>query len=122
MRESAPSYGARDRRPAKIDALSGGSRDVPHLSIERPHHLSQGQAKALAERLARDFEGRFGLAWHWDDDVIHFRRTGVSGSMRVGPATIALELTLGLLLGALKPAIERQINAELDRLTGPEQA
>jgi hypothetical protein len=36
--------------------------------------------------------------------------------MRVGPATIALELSLGLLLGAMKPAIERRIRAELDRL------
>jgi putative polyhydroxyalkanoate system protein len=92
------------------------SRDMPHLSIERPHHLSQRQAKDVAERLARDFEGRFGLAWHWDADTIHFRRPGVSGTMHVGPATIALELSLGMLLGAMRPAIERRINAELDRL------
>ena len=45
---------------------------MPHLSIERPHHLSQRQAKELAERLAHDFEGRFGLAWHWDGDAIRF--------------------------------------------------
>jgi putative polyhydroxyalkanoate system protein len=91
---------------------------MPHLSIERAHHLPQGEAKALAERLARDFESRFALAWHWDADTIHFRRPGLSGSMRVGPATIALELSLGLLLGAMKPAIERRIDAELDRLGG----
>jgi hypothetical protein len=36
--------------------------------------------------------------------------------MRVGPATIALDLTLGLMFGAMKPVIERRINAELDRL------
>ncbi|HET9671015.1 MAG TPA: polyhydroxyalkanoic acid system family protein [Casimicrobiaceae bacterium] len=89
---------------------------MPHLSIERPHHLSQRQAKELAERLARDFEDRLGLAWHWDGDAIRFRRPGVSGSMLVGDETIALELSLGVLLGAMKPAIERRINAELDRL------
>jgi putative polyhydroxyalkanoate system protein len=89
---------------------------MPHLSIERPHHLSQGQAKAVAERLARDFEDRFGLAWHWDGDAIHFRRPGVSGSMHIRDSTIALELSLGVLLGAMKPAIERRINAELDQL------
>jgi putative polyhydroxyalkanoate system protein len=81
--------------------------------------MPQAQAKALAERLARDFEQRFGLVWRWDDDVIRFQRPGVAGTMRVGPATIALDLTLGLLLGALKPVIERQVNAELDRLGGP---
>ena len=92
---------------------------MANLSLERPHHMPQAQAKALAERLARDFEQRFGLVWRWDDDVIRFQRPGVSGTMRVGPATIALDLTLGLLFGALKPVIERQVNAELDRLAGP---
>jgi putative polyhydroxyalkanoate system protein len=89
---------------------------MPHLSIERAHHLEQAKAKELAERVARDFEDRFGLAWRWDADTIRFQRPGVSGSMRVGPATIALDLSLGLLLGALKPVIERRVNAELDRL------
>ena len=92
---------------------------MANLSLERPHHMPQAQAKALAERLARDFEQRFGLVWRWDDDVIRFQRPGVSGTMRVGPATIALDLTLGLWFGALKPVIERQVNAELDRLAGP---
>jgi putative polyhydroxyalkanoate system protein len=89
---------------------------MPHLSIERAHHLSQQQAKDLAQRLAHDFEGRFGLAWHWEGDTIHFRRPGVSGWMRIGPELLTLELSHGLLLGAMKPVIERQINAELDRL------
>lgn len=91
---------------------------MAHLSIERPHRLSQQEAKDLAERLARDFEDRFALAWHWEDDTIHFRRPGVSGWMRIGPRNLTLDLTLGLLLGAMRPVIERQINAELDRLGG----
>jgi hypothetical protein len=36
----------------------------------------------------------------------------------VGKATITLDAKLGLLLGALKPAIEREIHAQLDKLTG----
>lgn len=88
------------------------------ISIERPHHRSQQDAKALAERLARDLEKRLGLAWHWERDDVHFRRSGVSGLMHVGATAITLDVTLGLLLRPLIPAIERQIHAELDRLTG----
>jgi putative polyhydroxyalkanoate system protein len=118
MRAPAASYGV-----ATATIGPHHRRDVmAHLSIERAHHLGHAEAKALAERLARDFEQRLGLAWHWDGDVVHFRRAGVSGFMRVGPATIALDLTLGFLLGAMKPAIERQINAELDRVTGSKEA
>jgi putative polyhydroxyalkanoate system protein len=120
MSASAASYGAHAR--LLLPSPKGTRRRsyrMPHLSIERPHHLAHAQAKALAERLARDFEQRFALVWRWDDDVIRFQRPGVSGSMRVGPATIALDLTLGLLFGAMKPVIERRINDELDRLGGP---
>jgi hypothetical protein len=36
--------------------------------------------------------------------------------MQVGRKSIALEVTLGFLLSALKPTIEREIHATLDRL------
>lgn len=87
------------------------------IRIDRPHHLSQADAKALVGRVARDFEQRFDLRWRWEgDDDIRFTRPGVSGFMRVGPTHLVLELRLGLLLAPLKPAIERQINAHLDAL------
>lgn len=88
------------------------------ISIDRPHHLSQQNAKDLAETLARDLERRFGLAWHWQGDDIRFRRPGVSGLMHVGANAVTLDVRLGLLLAPLKPSIERQIHAQLDRVTG----
>ena len=48
---------------------------------------------------------------------MRFDRPGVSGTMHVGKREITLEAKLGLLLSALKPAIEREIHAQLDRLT-----
>lgn len=86
------------------------------ITIDRPHHRSQREAKAVAERLARELERRFELAWRWEGDDIHFRRPGISGSMHVGETNIALRAQLGLLLAPLKPAIERQMNAQLDAL------
>lgn len=88
------------------------------IRIDRPHHMSQREAKSMAERLAGDFEQRLGLAWHWEGDDVHFRRTGMSGSMHVGETNIVLEVRLGMLLAPLKPAIERQMNAQLDALDG----
>jgi putative polyhydroxyalkanoate system protein len=49
---------------------------------------------------------------------VHFERPGLSGSMHVGTSDIRLEVTLGFLLTPLKPAIEREIHAQLDKLTG----
>jgi len=88
------------------------------IRIDRPHHMSQREAKSLAERLARDLEQRFELAWRWEGDDVRFRRPGISGSMHVGETNILLEVRLGMLLAPLKPAIERQMNAQLDALDG----
>jgi len=86
------------------------------IRIDRPHHMSQPEAKALAERLARNLEQRFELAWHWDGDDVHFRRPGMSGQMHVGETDIVVEVRLGMLLAPLKPVIERQMNAQLDAI------
>ena len=88
------------------------------ISIGKTHHLSQRQAKSVAERLAKDLEKRFDLAWSWEGDDVHFERPGVSGSMHVGKSKITLDVKLGLLLTPLKPAIEKEIHAQLDKLTG----
>ena len=89
------------------------------IRIERPHRLSQADAKTLVERVARDLEKRFDLSWRWDGDDVRFTRPGVSGNMHVGATSLVLEVRLGLLLSPLKPAIERQVSAQLDSLEGP---
>jgi putative polyhydroxyalkanoate system protein len=92
------------------------------ISIGRHHHLSHQKAKNAAERLASDLEKRFDLAWNWEGDHVHFERPGLSGSMHVGRSEITLDVKLGLLLTPLKPAIEREIHAQLDKLAGKDKA
>jgi len=92
------------------------------ISIGAKHHLSHPKARAAAERLAKDLEQRFDLAWDWEGDDVHFERPGVSGRMHVGKTEITLDVRLGLLLTPLKPAIEREIHAQLDKLAGTKTA
>lgn len=76
----------------------------------------------MAERLADDLEKRFNLACNWKGDDVHFQRPGLSGSMHVGKSEITLDVKLGLLLTPLKPAIEKEIHAQLDKLAGEDVA
>jgi putative polyhydroxyalkanoate system protein len=89
---------------------------MANIHIERDHGLTQAKARAAAEKLARDLSKRFELAYAWDGNDIEFERPGLTGRMQVGRKSIALDVTLGLLLSALKPTIEREIHATLDRL------
>ncbi len=88
------------------------------ISIARKHALSHKKAKAVAEKIAKDLNKRFELAYEWEGDHVDFERPGVSGRMLVGKDQISLDVSLGWLLTPLKPTIEREITSQLDKLLG----
>ena len=92
------------------------------ISIAKKHALSHKKARDVADKVAKDLNERFELAYAWEGDDVDFERPGVSGRMHVGKDTISLDVKLGFLLTPLKPAIEREIHAALDRLITPKKA
>lgn len=88
------------------------------ISIARKHALTHKKAKDVAEKIAKDLRKRFELDYAWEGDHIVFERPGVSGRMLIGADKIRLDASLGWLLTPLKPAIEREIVAQLDKLIG----
>jgi putative polyhydroxyalkanoate system protein len=84
------------------------------ISITKQHELSHKAARTAAERVAADLEQRFGLRYRWDGDRCLFERAGLSGELVVGANDVRLECTLGFLLGAIRPAIEREVHREFD--------
>ncbi|MFO1315240.1 MAG: polyhydroxyalkanoic acid system family protein [Burkholderiales bacterium] len=88
------------------------------ISIARKHTLTHKKAKDVAEKIAKDLRKRFELDYAWEGDHIVFERPGVSGRMLIGADKISLDASLGWLLTPLKPAIEREIVAQLDKLVG----
>lgn len=95
---------------------------MPLISIAKKHALSHKKAKEAADRIAKDLKKRFELDYSWEGDHVDFARPGISGRMHVGKDQIALDVRLGLLLTPLKPAIEREIHAALDKLTPSKKA
>lgn len=89
---------------------------MPTISIAKKHSMSHRKAKDVAERIAKDLKKRFELDYAWNGDEVEFERPGVSGRMHVGKQDISLHVHLGFLLTPLKPAIEREIHAQLDKL------
>jgi putative polyhydroxyalkanoate system protein len=88
------------------------------ISIARKHSLSHKKAREVAEKMAKDLNKRFDLEYEWRGEHIEFERPGVTGSIHVGKDRIKLDVQLGLLLGMLKPTIEREIDVQLDKLLG----
>jgi putative polyhydroxyalkanoate system protein len=88
------------------------------IKIERNHSLGKAEAKKRVLDLETKLKEKYGVKLDWRGDKADVKGTGVSGSLDVGEARVALELKLGLLLkpmgGKIRQAIERTVDKALN--------
>jgi len=87
---------------------------VADIDIRRAHALGLTAARRAADRLAADLGKQFGLSGEWEGNELHFERPGVTGLLAISGKELRLSVTLGLLLKAMKPSIERAVMERLD--------
>jgi putative polyhydroxyalkanoate system protein len=89
---------------------------MSEIKVIRRHHLSVAQAKKIAQKTADDLASEYDLVSEWQGDTLHFRRSGVNGSMAVSGREIRLDVKLGMLLSAFRSKIEQHVEHRLDEL------
>jgi putative polyhydroxyalkanoate system protein len=93
---------------------------MANLHIVRAHALGFAAARKIAFTWAEQVESEFGMDCTYEEgkslDVVHFERTGVSGTLNVTKDQFELDAKLGFLLGAFKDRIEAEIVKNLDSL------
>ena len=92
---------------------------MSEIRIRRAHSKPLADAKKAAEKMAQQLQKDFDLAYAWDGEVLRFERAGVDGKLHVTAKEIRLEARLSLLLAFLKPRIEAEVAASLDKLLRP---
>lgn len=95
---------------------------MPTIVMSRKHTLPHKKAKEAAQKVAEDLNARFDLDYTWHGDRIDFHRPGLTGELHVLKHEVRLHCKLGLLLGAIKPAIEHEMHKEFDRRFNKTQA
>ena len=90
------------------------------IRIRRRHTLTARAARQAAEKIARQLDEEFELAYEWDDNVLVFKRSGVSGELVVEKKTVHIRVRLGFLLFAIKPRVEAEIHRFFDENFGPD--
>ena len=91
------------------------------IIIRRKHNKTHSQARAVAEHMVGELKKELDLSYAWEGDVLRFQRLGVSGELALEAQEIVLCIRLGLLLSALKPTVELEINAFFDKAFAPRQ-
>ncbi|KAA2285995.1 polyhydroxyalkanoic acid system family protein [Arenimonas fontis] len=88
------------------------------IDIRRKHALPADRAKAAIQKVADHLAERFEVDCRWQGNTLHFSRSGVDGSIEVGPTEVRVVARLGFLLFALKPTVENEIHRYLDEAFG----
>lgn len=88
---------------------------MAEIAIRRTHSKTKEEARRLADQVAQEMQREFGMVCHWQEDILRFSRPGVSGSLSVSESYILFEAKLGILLSAIQPRIEAEINGFLDK-------
>jgi len=89
---------------------------MSHIVIHRDHELTLDQARAAAEALAGQLAERYDISYHWQENSLHFERSGVSGQIDLEPGVIRVSVRLGFLLVSLKSRLEQEIDRQLTEM------
>lgn len=85
------------------------------LTLNRTHRLGGDELRRRVEGLAQKLLTRYGGQYEWRDSAVHYQRGGgVSAVILCAPESIRIDVTLGPLMGFLRPTIERELIAALD--------
>lgn len=93
-------------------------RTMAQIDIQRDHALGLTQARAQVDGLAERLRNKLDVQTRWEGDVLHFSRRGVDGHISVGDRSIRVQARLGLMMAALKPMLEAEIQRRLDDQLG----
>ncbi|MBE2294017.1 MAG: polyhydroxyalkanoic acid system family protein [Phycisphaerales bacterium] len=89
---------------------------MSHIVIHRDHALTLDEARRAAENLATQLAERYEFSHHWQNDTLHFERSGVSGQIELEPEKLRIDVRLGFLLVPLRSKLEREIHSYLDEM------
>jgi putative polyhydroxyalkanoate system protein len=86
------------------------------ISITQKHKLTLKKAKAAAQKVADKLAQEYDMTSEWEGDVLHFQRSGVSGTLAVLEHEAKLDIKLGFLLKAFAPTIEEKVTAQMKKV------
>ncbi|HEX7642165.1 MAG TPA: polyhydroxyalkanoic acid system family protein [Burkholderiaceae bacterium] len=86
------------------------------ISITHKHKLSHKKAKAAAQKVADQLAEEYGIESEWDGDVLHFKRSGVSGTLELTDHVAQMEIKLGFMLKAFGATIEEHVHKNIKKV------
>lgn len=91
---------------------------MPSIDIHRAHGVGLNKAREIVEHTAQRMREKFSAQTEWQGDVLHFKRSGIDGTISVSADAVQVCARLGMMMSAFRPIIETEIRRNLDEQFG----
>ena len=92
---------------------------MPKIQIKQSHKVTAAEAKTKLEALSRDLSDKYGLTSKWASDTeAKVERTGATGTIKIAPSEVVIDLDLSFALTPIKGKVQEKITEELKKLFG----
>jgi putative polyhydroxyalkanoate system protein len=91
------------------------------ITITQRHKLTHKKARTAAQKVADRLAAEYDMESEWHGDVLHFKRSGVSGHLALGEHSAKIEIHLGFLFMAFAGKIEDEVGRQMRKVFGPEE-
>ncbi len=80
------------------------------ITVSQPHDKAAEEVRALAEQAAEELASRYQLRYQWQgDEELSFKGKGLTGSLRLEPGNVAVDLSTGMMLSPMSKVIRREL-------------
>lgn len=88
------------------------------VQIVHRHNKSEEEVRSLLQEVEESLRTRYGVSTRWREDAVSFKRSGLSGELRMEPQCVVINLKLGVMLAMHS----RKIQTELERVVADKLA
>jgi putative polyhydroxyalkanoate system protein len=94
---------------------------MPQLFLSRDHSLSLDELRCRVAVMEEKLRSKYRAKTRWEDDrVLCVEGLGLSGTLTIRPSRVEIDLSLGMLLAAMRGKIEDKLSSTLERIVEPE--
>ncbi|CAA0088163.1 Uncharacterised protein [Zhongshania aliphaticivorans] len=84
------------------------------ISIRQQHNKSPEELRSLIEQMTVKLEQRYQLNTRWlSSNEVEVARSGIKGRISLGSDEVAVDIKLGLMMGAFKSTIQSEITRSM---------
>lgn len=86
------------------------------ISIRKSFSMPIAKARKAAQTVAEELASQYNIAYTWEGDVLTFKKTGLSGELRLAPKKIEIDINLGLVMRIFKEPMRAEIEKNIDTI------